>query len=234
MFASSGGASRSPFAGLNLSFGVGDDSDAVTLNRQQVKKHFDLQYLVSARQVHGKRIIIAEDIKQDTEFADCDAIISSQPGIGLLIQQADCQAVLLHDPVQNIIAAVHSGWRGSVLNITGKTVAAMLNHYNTNAADLRAVISPSLGPCCAEFINYRQELPESFHDRQVRPGYFDFPAITRSQLTDAGLVRKNIETAGICTKCSRDFFSYRRAVREGNGITGRNGSVISLPQETPF
>jgi len=230
MFCRSGGVSGHPFASLNLSFAVGDALDAVKTNRRQLKQSLGLEYLVSANQVHGDQVTIVEDIRQDTEVTHCDGLITSQPGVGLLIQQADCQAVLLHDPTQGgVIAAVHNGWRGSTLNITGKTVAAMQNLYRVKPADLKAVISPSLGPCCAQFTNYRQELPESFHSWQVQPDYFDFWAITSSQLVEAGLSKNNIETTGICTMCSHDFFSFRRAVRQGDGTTGRNGSVIALP-----
>jgi len=105
-------------------------------------------------------VIIVEDIKQDTEFAEADGLITSEPGVGLLIQQADCQAVLLHDPEQRVIGAVHNGWRGSTLNIIAKTVAVMEDYYGVNPKNLKAVISPSLGPCCAEFIDFQQELPK--------------------------------------------------------------------------
>lgn len=223
-----GGVSSNSFATLNLSFGVGDDSYNVKMNRQRLKQCQGIDYLVSAVQVHGDQVVLAENIKQDTEFRETDGLITRELGIGLLIQQADCQAVLLHDPVQRVIGAVHNGWRGSTLNILTKTVTAMEGCYGVNPDTLKAVISPSLGPCCAEFINFQQELPKSFYARQVTPCHFDFWAISRDQLREAGLKDTNIETAGICTVCNKDFFSYRRAVRQGSGVTGRNGSVIAL------
>jgi YfiH family protein len=228
MLCKCGGVSSNSFATLNLSFGVGDDPDDVGINRQRLKQWLGIHSLVSAVQVHGNQVVIAEDIKQDMEFKETDALITNEPGIGLLIQQADCQAVLLHDPAQGVIGAVHNGWRGSTLNIIVETVVAMHDYYGVNPHTLKAVISPSLGPCCAEFINFQQELPKSFLRRQVSPFHFDFWAISRDQLTEAGLKDTNIETTGICTVCNRDFFSYRRAVRQGSGATGRNGSVIVL------
>ena len=229
MFCRCGGVSPHPYTSLNLSFGVGDNQESVTANRQRVKQLLAIDYLVSARQVHGNDLVIAEDIDQDTMFNNADAIITSQPGIGLLIQQADCQAILLHDPEQGVIGAIHNGWRGSRLNIIAKTVAVMQDRYAVRPTNLRAVISPSLGPCCAEFINFQQELPEAWQAWQVRPCYFDFWEISRYQLRETGLKNKHIETTGVCTVCnSKDFFSYRRAVKHGNSQTGRNGSVIAL------
>ena len=229
MFCRHGGVSNDLFATLNLSFGVGDNPENVKLNRQRLKKILSIHSLVSAVQVHGSQVVLAENIDHDTVFADTDSLITREPGVGLLIQQADCQAVLLHDPVQRVIGAVHNGWRGSTLNIIAETVAAMHNSCGVNPENLKAVISPSLGPCCAEFVNYQQELPASFQRRRVAPCYFDFWAISRDQLLAAGLEDANIETAEICTVCDNNFFSYRRTRRKGGDVTGRNGSIIALP-----
>jgi YfiH family protein len=231
MFCRHGGVSGPPFASLNLSFHVGDNPAHVIANRQTVKQRLGLEQLVSAAQVHGSHVVLAEDVRQDTEHAAADALITRQPGVGLLIQQADCQAVLFHDPVRRAVAAAHSGWKGSALNIISATVRMMQSHCGTDPADLRVVISPSLGPCCAEFVNWRTELPAFMHRHQVRENHFDFWAVSQEQLLAAGLQRQNIERIGICTVCDPRFFSYRRAVKEQGrpGITGRCGSVIALP-----
>ena len=100
--------------------------------------------------------------------------------------------------------------------------------FGSEPINLHAFVSPSLGPCCAEFIHYKKELPGDFQAFQVKPHYFDFWKISRYQLTGAGLVGENIEIAGICTSCSNDYFSYRRACRDGDGRTGRHCAVISL------
>ncbi|CAK8711886.1 Purine nucleoside phosphorylase [Candidatus Electrothrix laxa] len=230
IFSRQGGISTSPFASLNLSFSVGDDPAAVSHNREEAKRLLNVQYLASAVQVHGDQVTVVKDITCDQEYKDTDALITEQKGVGLLIQQADCQAVLFYDPQRKAIAAVHSGWRGSVKNIIARTVRAMQEHFGTSPEDLRAVISPSLGPCCAEFVHYAKELPELFHQWQVTNNYFDFWAISRWQLREAGLRNGHIEVIGICTVCERDFFSYRRATKEQGrvGVTGRNGSVIAL------
>ena len=76
--------------------------------------------------------------------------------------------------------------------------------FGLNPAGTLAAVSPSLGPCCAEFVNYRREIPEKFWSFQVRPEYFDFWAITRDQLTSAGICEENIE-----------FSAKMHRVREG-------------------
>ena len=227
MFTSAGGVSTGPFASLNLSLHVGDHEDNVRRNRAAATAALGLSRLVSVHQVHGDRVLVVEAAHAAIEPAGYDALISNLPDTGLLIQQADCQAILLEAPNGQAVAAAHCGWRGSVLNIIATTVAALCTTFAVRPDSLRAVISPSLGPCCAEFIHYRTELPEWMHAYQVRPNHFDFWAISRRQLVEAGLRPEHIDTAGLCTRCRREFFSYRRAAKTG-GVTGRNGSIIGL------
>jgi polyphenol oxidase len=229
MFSRHGGVSGEPYASLNVGVYVGDRPKAVATNRHLVREAMRIPALLSARQVHGQGVYcLTKPLTEDQEVDGFDALITDVAGVGLTIQQADCQAVLLFDPRREVIAAVHCGWRGSVLQIVPQVVEVMARNYGTIAADLQAVISPSLGPCCAEFVNFRSELPADFQQFMVRDNYFDFWRITRSQLTASGVVEAHIQTAGHCTCCSDDYFSYRRATRQGGGQTGRNCAVIAL------
>jgi YfiH family protein len=223
VFGRQGGNSRAPYHSLNLSFGVGDDPAVVLANRALLKKSLGLSTLVSARQVHGDRILsITTEPEGDFEADGYDALITDCR-IGLMIQQADCQAVILHDPVGPALGMAHVGWRGSVVGILGATVRAMTEAFGSDPARLRAAVSPALGPCCAEFVNYRRELPPWMHAYQVRPDHFDFPAISTRQLEEAGLRPERISRAGLCTCCSPEYFSYRR-----DRVTGRFGTVAAL------
>jgi len=225
------GIGSDPFHSLNVSFGVGDDSDHVKQNRAIVKEMLDIAYLVSARQVHRNRIVTIDDkITEDLELGAYDGLITNQKGVGLMIQQADCQAILLFDPVQPAIGALHCGWRGSIAQIIENGVMAMIHRYGTNPADMVAAISPSLGPCCSEFVNYQSELPEHFQSFQVKRNYFDFWRISTQQLVDCGLRPDAVTVNGICTCCHGGFFSYRAAVRAGLPVTGRNCSIIGLKE----
>jgi len=229
MFTCAGGVSAEPFASLNLSHHVGDPAERVQANRARALAVLGLRHLVSVHQVHGDRIFRVAQTHTEKEPEGYDALISTLPATGLLIQQADCQAVLLAAPEHGVVAAVHCGWRGSVLGIIGKTIHCLRVEYGVPPANLLAAISPSLGPCCAEFVHYRKELPEWMHAYQVRPQHFDFWAISRRQLLDAGVLSAHIDVAGLCTRCNPQFFSYRRASKTNGGVTGRNGSIVGLP-----
>jgi purine-nucleoside/S-methyl-5'-thioadenosine phosphorylase / adenosine deaminase len=219
-----GGVSLAPWDSRNVSFRLGDKPEHVRTNRLGIKKRLGFDQLVSAKQIHDSRVyIVKEKPESDVEVDGFDALITDVAGVGLMIQQADCQAVMLFDPQNRAVGIAHAGWRGSVADIIFKTVSAMHHAYNTGAADITAAISPSLGPCCAEFINYRRELPKSFHAYQARPNYFDFWAISHDQLCAVGVKSENIHSANICTSCDTDYFSYRREKK-----TGRCASVIGL------
>lgn len=216
-----GGVSPTPFDSLNFSITPGDDPKHVQKNKELACKAVGLSTLCSLRQIHGDVIHEAQPGRQ---FVG-DGLITNQPGLGLFVMHADCQGALFYDPVKKAIAAVHCGWRGSVLNIYQKTIDKMKHHYNCDPSNIRVAISPSLGPQAAEFIHYRQELPEVFWKHQVKETYFDFWDISKMQLKAAGVLEKHLEIAGICTYSNpKDYFSYRRKKK-----SGRNGSMIALP-----
>lgn len=228
-FTRHGGVSSGRHASLNVSFGTGDNPANIDKNRSRIRRRVGTQRLISAHQIHSSRVYVDTGATEDShEVEGYDALISNQPGTALMIQQADCQAVLLFDPVKNVIGAVHSGWRGTVANIIGETIMQMGRHYGSDPKHLQAGISPSLGPCCAEFVNYREELPQAFQRYRVKNNHFDFWQISVRQLLEAGLKSVAIRKPDICTSCSEDYFSYRRAVREGDPVCGRHGSVICL------
>jgi YfiH family protein len=218
------GVSQAPWDSRNVSFDIGDTTRSVLANRQQIKKILNFKMMVSANQVHGTKVhAVLDSPPDDLEIDGYDALITNISGVGLMVQQADCQAVLLFDPAKKVVGIAHAGWRGSVAGIIAETIFTMGEVYGSEPAGLLAAISPSLGPCCAEFINFETELPPSFHGYQVQPNYFDFWSISRDQLCGAGVLPGNITVAEICTSCTQDYFSYRR-----DHETGRFGSVIGL------
>ncbi len=230
VFTRRGGVSKAPYDSLNASWGNGDSPEAVRENLTRIKNALGFGRLVSSRQFHGDSMnFIDEESVQNLPARmplliapPGDAIATNLPGLGLLIKIADCQSIILVDPQSRIIANVHSGWRGSVQNIVAKTVRRLEERFGLNPAGTLAAISPSLGPCCAQFINYKTEIPENLRRFQVRPEYFDFWAITREQLRSAGICDENIEFSARCTVCGdAGFFSYRR-----EGLTGRMATVI--------
>jgi YfiH family protein len=229
MFNRHGGVSDGVHASLNVGLQVGDSGSAVRENRRRVLSWLGVSGLLSAHQVHGDTVFcLTDELTGEREVQGYDALVTNIRDVALIIQQADCQAVLLADPTRQVVAAIHCGWRGSVLQIITKTVTVMQENYGSRPAELLAIISPSLGPCCGEFINYKAELPEAFWRFQTSKQHFDFWQISRQQLADAGLKKQNITITGICTSCNSSYFSYRRSVRNRQETTGRCCSAICL------
>jgi len=231
IFTRQGGYSAGAFRSLNISFGIGDKRTGVQKNRELIAQCLGSVRSVFIRQVHGKDVLVLKNGESENDAAlisetprQADALITDIAGLSLVIQVADCQPVLLYDPVQSVIANVHSGWRGSVQNIIAGVVTIMKQRFGCQPKNLVVGVGPSLGPCCAEFVNYRKELPESFWKYKIGHNHFDFWAISKNQLIEAGVLKANISLSRICTRCNIDlFYSYRRA-----NITGRFAVVIGL------
>jgi polyphenol oxidase len=236
IFTRKNGFSKKPFHSLNISFDVGDNPEKVLSNRKAIGECFGARAksrsMVYLKQIHSDQVCVLDGKSMPERLNDSDmllngdAVVTDCPEKNLVIQVADCQAVLFYDPVRHVAANVHSGWRGSIQNVIGKTLDVMKKHFLSNPKDVVAGIGPSLGPCCAEFVNYRTEIPKTFWKYKIKRNYFDFWKISKDQMKSEGLLDENIETIGICTKCRTDlFFSYR-----GEQVTGRFSVVLGLKQ----
>ncbi|WP_022664081.1 peptidoglycan editing factor PgeF [Desulfospira joergensenii] len=229
VFSRRGGASKEPYDSLNVGKNNGDDPLAVRENRQRILKSLGMKKAVYLNQVHGSDILVLKNgdpADKDLKTGlTADGVVTDIPGLALVIQVADCQAVLLYDPENRVIANVHSGWRGSIQNIIGRCVDLMAGEFGSDPGKLLAGISPSLGPCCAEFIHYKDEIPKPLWKYKI-PGrnYFDFWTLSREQLMEKGILETRIENMALCTRCRTDrFFSYR-----AHPVTGRFACAAAL------
>ena len=228
IFLRTGGKSEKPYKSLNVSLASGDNPENVKKNRKLIAKALGAKELLFFTQTHSDRVaVLGRNCKNDApgeEKRVCDAVVTSGPGKNIAIQVADCQAVMAYSPENRVIANIHSGWRGSIKNIIGKTIKIMKKEFDVNPSGIYAGIGPSLGPCCGESVNYKKEIPEKYRKYKDDHNHFDFWSMSVDQLMDAGVPYENIHVSGFCTKCHTDlFFSYR-----GEGLTGRFAAVIGI------
>jgi hypothetical protein len=208
-----GGASRAPYASLNLAARVGDDLAAVTENRRRAGASigFEVGALALARQVHGVGVLEVTEGCSGV-VGEADVLVTSTPGVILGILTADCAPVVLAG--DSAIAIVHAGWRGLV----GGAVEAGVRAIGTVRS---AWIGPCIHSCCYEVggdvIAAFEEagLPVAGPDR-VDPRH-----AAEHLLARAGV--DVIETVDECTFCNARYFSYRR-----DGVTGRQGTFAAL------
>jgi YfiH family protein len=233
VFTRKGGCSKKPYDSLNVRFGIGDKEENVKKNRKKICEAFkiDSENLISADQTHSKNVAIIDDEfmrfhPAGEELPDTDAMITPLPGVALMVQIADCQGILMFDPVKNVVAAVHAGWKGLVKDISWETIKILIQDFKVDPRNLLVGISPSLGPEMAYFSDPAQELPKSFRRYIDEKSRVDLWSYSTDQLISHGVLRTNIELAKVCTQQNEGgrYFSFRGE----HGITGRFGVAIML------
>jgi YfiH family protein len=232
-----GGVSSGEFESLNLAFHVGDEAESVRHNRRLWAREvgFASDDLVAAQQVHGAivRVVSRENIGRgafgvDDALPDCDALITRERSVPILILVADCAPILLVDPIMRVCAVVHAGWRGALAGIAAKTVAAMQSEWGTKPTDVLAAIGPCLstlnlevGEEVAAQVELKDALSVVRAEEWAKP-HLNLRSLIRRDLIQAGLGESNVEVSPLCPKERNDLlFSHRGQ----NGRAGRFGIV---------
>ncbi len=180
---------------------------------------------IQLRQVHGNEIHPITKALQPSQVTTLsgDGLFTNLTNRFITIRTADCTPILLFDPVRYVTAAVHAGWRGSVLNIAGKAVQKMVSYFGSHPKNLIAGIGPAIHSCCLEVGRdvleaVHENTPHGdlvFHRKEGQDGIekwqLDLVRLNTLQLIDAGLPKSQIAAAGLCTSCLPNlFYSYRR------------------------
>lgn len=167
------------------------------------------------RQVHGTTVSVIHNVSTAEES---DGMMTAQEGIVLCVSVADCAAVLLYDPEHEVVAGLHSGWRGTVGNIVTVGIEQMSREYGTQPEHLLAYIS-----ACASETRYivREDVAGQFPEeckKQVSEyeWLIDIRGRIRQQLLAAGIPAGQIECSDACTIGDEAYHSYRRD-RERSG-----------------
>ena len=144
--------------------------------------------LPQPEQVHGNTVHVLG--KPGLPKLTGDAFITSEPGVVCFVRTADCVPILIADPVQNAVGAIHAGWRGAEQDVVGATIRKMRDAFGSDPAHLCAAIGPSICGDCYDV---------------------DLRSIVHDQLTRAGVSKNNIDMLNLCTKCGgANLASYRR------------------------
>ncbi len=239
-----GGVSQGAFASLNLGQSVGDDPAAVQENRRRFFGRFAIEpdHVVRVKQVHGDGVLTVDEtlarrpgfpFSLIEEPVECDAMMTSLPGLALSVSTADCVPILVHDPGRRAVAAIHAGWRGTAARIAAKAIQAMAATYGSRPETLQVAIGPAIRECCYEVDRPVYEVLRGVAASAA--GYLrpagtdhwraDLPGLNRAILAEAGVDPAHIEDVSLCTACRRDLFFSHRA---DHGRTGRMMNFIML------
>lgn len=209
-----------------------------TYNKVSKILRINEENIVKPHQTHTDNIEIVN--VPNIELNEVDGVITDKKDILLVTSSADCISLLFYDKEKNIIASIHSGWRGTVKQISKKAVEKMIKEYKSNPENIICCICPSIRKCHFEVDS---DVMEIFKDKFKHTGRIneiisvgrkieekqkyniDTVLINKIILEEAGLKKENIIDSGICTVCNvDDFHSYR--VDKDN--SGRNGAFIGL------
>lgn len=196
--------------------------------------------VLQPHQTHSSNIACIEDPDVDPAMLEnIDALTTNLPGLAIGVRTADCIPVLLYDPAARAVGAAHSGWRGTVNRIAGKTVIEMKHRFGSNPADIRAAIGPGIGldsfqvgedvATAFKQAGFPMEKIWSFRGPREEGSmsgghHLDLKECIRITLEDCGLDPANILISEVDTFTDNSFYSARR-----EGIRcGRNINAIKL------
>lgn len=230
-----GGVSTGYLASLNIGMHRGDAPENVAENFRILGDAigFDPKNAVLTHQIHTDMVRVVN--KKDCAgldhhaYPECDALVTAEKGLALVIFTADCTPILLHDPITGAVGAAHAGWRGTAMDIAGKTARAMADAFGCDVKNIRAAIGPNIGPCHFQtdadvpdaMVRTFGDAAKEFIRRDGQKYYVNLKAINALSLRRAGV--EHIDISDACTACRPDqFWSHRLT----GGNRGSQGAVI--------
>lgn len=224
-----GGVSKGEYESLSMSPRRGDDPSSVRKNEKILCEKMGLTYsrLTSTRQEHTDEIAVIDEENVGIGINSpwdkgVDAIITLLPDTPLLAYAADCVPILMYAPSIGAIAAIHSGWKGTWMQIARKAAEKIIS-MGAESRDIIAVIGPAIGQCCYEVSSEVALLfPKECRIAKENDKYMlDLKKANEMMLRELGV--EKIDISSPCTKCRNDiFFSHRGQ----GGKSGTLGAVI--------
>jgi polyphenol oxidase len=218
----SGGTSIGEYSSLNLSMKVGDDVLSVSENRRRLAETLGLQeqQLFYPDQCHTDRVKEIAKTNLTVDLTSTDGLVTCDKGICLCVLAADCVPILLFDPVQHIVAALHAGWRGTYERIVSRAIEQMARTYTSKPEHILACIGPAIsqknyevGDEVSAFFNilFSHHPAIIWKNPQTGRDHIDLQGANRILMHTAGLLDEHIEIIDLCTFSNPDIlFSARR------------------------
>ena len=237
-----GGVSEGMFSSMNLSFQRGDDREKVEENYKRICNVLNMNHknVVLSNQVHDTKIklVTKEDagkgMIKESDIIGIDGLITQEKDIPLVTFYADCVPLFFYDPVKEVIAAAHSGWRGTKEKIGKKVVETMEEEFGCKKEDVVVVIGPSICQDCyevsedvvLEFQEVFMEETSLFAKAKENGKYnLDLWKVNSMILKEAGILEKHMSLPNLCTCCNPKLLFSHRASK---GKRGNLAGFISL------
>lgn len=234
-----GGVSEGIFSSFNLGSNRGDEPEKVRENYRRLCELFGvgLDDCAVTNQVHENvvRIVTKADrhVCQSKVPYEVDGIVTKEKGLPIICMIADCVPVLLWDGKNEVIGAIHCGWRSSVGDILKNAIDAM-ESLGAEASCIHAALGPAIGRCCFETDDDVPQAIEKylggdieglFDHREDGKTMVDLRAANARRLIQLGVPEENIDISDECTFCSHDKYWSHRYTK---GNRGSQAAVIAL------
>lgn len=238
-FTRKGGVSSGLYGSLNCGPGSADEPDDVAENRRRAMDmlKIDSDHLRTLYQVHSADVVVIENREPFASRPKADAMVTKIPGMALGILTADCVPILFADEENGVIAAAHSGWKGTVSDI-GRNVVETMEKLGAERSRIHVAIGPAISQ---ESYEVGPEFPGPFLDLDPGSKRFFVPSTTpgHHMFDLKGFVHSRLERLDIAAidmlendTCAEEelFFSYRRMTKRGEADYGRQLSAIALQE----
>lgn len=223
-----GGFSQSPYESLNLGSYVGDNAENVAANFARVRDLTGAKKLTYLNAKHGVQVNLATDYESSnpiTAAPDGDGLVCTSVGHAIVALSADCVPFALVDPINQVIAVGHAGWKGVLANLM-QSLTEVFKQNGGQPANSTAVIGPAICAKCYEVPTDRVELFSSSMPAAISDStHLDLPNAVGAVLSAFGFAVNRIPG---CNFEDPNLFSYRRS--SGNA-TGRGGLVAIINQD---
>ena len=233
-----GGVSTGEYFSMNLTHTRNDIPACVDRNFEIIAQRLGVSTsdMVYAKQTHTTNVLAVDKsragmgVTRERNFDNIDGLITNEPGVVLVTSYADCVPVFFADPVAHAIGLSHSGWRGTVGNISKSTIELMCSEYGCKRDNIICFIGPSICRDCYEIgEDVAKEFATVYSDDKVLTKseitagkyYLDLHRANYLNLINSGIPDKNIGITDICTCCNPDIlYSHRASKGRRGGLCG--------------
>ncbi len=202
--------------------------------------NFYIGNICRPKQTHTDKVEKVEDGDEGIyvqKFDNVDGFVTDNKNKVLMLSFADCTPLLFYDPIKNVIANTHSGWKGTLQTIGVKTVQKMMSAYECQPRDIICCIGPHIRKCHFEV---DEEVKDLFYNKfkdlkgieeiisynnETNKYHIDTARINKQTLLNIGLKEENIIDSNICTVCNSDVCHSFRAEKD---LSGRAVTIIYL------
>lgn len=207
-------------------------SNSPRVRRFFQSKGIDINSVVGFEQIHSSKVALVKKYYQHTILPGVDGGVTNLSGIVLAVNSADCLPILMFDPVNLTVGALHAGWSGILSGIVKKGLGKMYS-LDSQPQQVRMIVGPHIGGCCYDVPSKRAEqFVANFKKDKLlvyKEGnkiHLDLARAVYSEALDCGIFKKNLQIVLTCTSCQhKKYYSFRR---EGKNLSGEMIAYIGI------